>query len=288
MLAATIQADSQNWGVRLEYPLKLIGAFHMFHHIPLYSETILEEAGLADIPPFVIWEMLLEYLLEFKPYFWRKGQFKYFILAIVGLLSDLPKKNLENICLTYSTPKNKGNIYHFMREAKFDDSKMWEKYRSLLADVLSDPDGMITGDGCDFPKKGYSSVGADRQYCGSLGKTAICQAGVMVGYASKSGHGLISPDLYITEQMFNKKHDGKRKSWRVPELQKFQTKNEILADNINEAYASGQFKAKYVSVDSSFGNDHNFISSLPKRTYILCTYSSRQTGLCYSANDSYP
>jgi len=60
---------------------------------------------------------------------------------------------------------------------------MLRAYRGESGEELFHPDGMITGDGCDFPKKGRHSVGVQRQYCGRLGKTDNCRASVMVGYA---------------------------------------------------------------------------------------------------------
>jgi SRSO17 transposase len=51
---------------------------------------------------------------------------------------------------------------------------MLHEHNIKLAEITSHQDGMITGDGCDFPKNGSNSVGVSRQYCGSLGKTASC------------------------------------------------------------------------------------------------------------------
>jgi SRSO17 transposase len=244
-------------------PSKRKGARVMIHCIPVHSENILEEAGISNITPFTIRDMLMEHLGWFRPCFWRKGQFEHFILAIIGLLSDLARKNIDNICQNYSNPKNKGNLYHFMREAKFDEAEMWRTYRLSLASFLSHSCAMITGDGCDIIKEGLCSVGAAHQFCGPLGKRAICQAGVMVGYASMFGHGLIAPALYLKKEMFEDDYPYMKK-WHVPEDLTFMTKNEILLAMINEAYASGMFGAKYVGVDSSFGSDHKFLSSLPK------------------------
>jgi SRSO17 transposase len=58
---------------------------------------------------------------------------------------------------------------------------------------------MIKGYGCDFPKSVNNSVGVSRQYCGCLGKKTNCQAGVLVGYVSIYGKGLVTGDLYLPQ-----------------------------------------------------------------------------------------
>jgi hypothetical protein len=74
---------------------------------------------------------------------------------------------------------------------------MLATYREELGGFLFHPEGMITGDGCDFPKKGKSSVGVKRQYCGVRGKTDNCQASVVAGYAGPNGYGLLDYALYM-------------------------------------------------------------------------------------------
>ena len=61
---------------------------------------------------------------------------------------------------------------------------------------------MITGDGCDFPKKGNMSVGVSRQHCGPLGKVESCQASVMVDFAGAKGHGVVDYDICMPEKWF--------------------------------------------------------------------------------------
>lgn len=45
-------------------------------------------------------------------------------------------------------------------------------------------------DGNNFSKQGKESVGVKRQYCGQLGKTANCQAGMFLAYVSAKGYAL--------------------------------------------------------------------------------------------------
>jgi SRSO17 transposase len=141
---------------------------------------------------------------------------------------------------------------------------MLEEHQKEIGGILSHPEGMITGDGCDFPKKGKNSVGVARQYCGRLGKLDNCQASVMIGYASPEGYGLYDYDLYMPERWFTEDYAELRRKCQVPEDLVFKTKNQLLLELIDKAVNSGKIKAKYVGVDSSFGKDHAFLDSLPK------------------------
>jgi hypothetical protein len=68
----------------------------------------------------------------------------------------------------------------------------------------------------------------------------------------------------MPEKWFDKDHEKKRLACKVPEDLEFKTKNEILSEMINELISSGKFKGKYVGVDSAFGRDRHFLSSLPE------------------------
>lgn len=63
--------------------------------------------------------------------------------------------------------------------------------------ALGEEDGVILLDGSDVAKQGEHSVGVKRQRCGELGKTANCQAGVFLGYASSVGYALLDRRLYM-------------------------------------------------------------------------------------------
>lgn len=53
-----------------------------------------------------------------------------------------------------------------------------------VAQDLGAENGILIVDDSGFPKQGQESVGVKRQWCGQLGKTANCQVGVFLGYAS--------------------------------------------------------------------------------------------------------
>jgi SRSO17 transposase len=86
-----------------------------------------------------------------------------------------------------------------------------------LAGLISDPKGMITGDGCDFPKKGDMPAGVARQCCGRLGRIENCQAGVFIGRSGRSGSGLVDFELLTPEKWFGDDFKAKRVKCRIPE-----------------------------------------------------------------------
>ncbi|MDR1657297.1 MAG: transposase [Deltaproteobacteria bacterium] len=111
-------------------------------------------------------------------FFWPKEQFLHFKNYIKGCIIGL------------SFGDDPQNMYHFMLYAKWDDVGLLHKFQMAAAKLFSHPDGMITADSTDFPKKRGNSAGAARQYCGASGQKAICQASVMAGYGSIFGHCL--------------------------------------------------------------------------------------------------
>jgi SRSO17 transposase len=69
-------------------------------------------------------------------------------------------------------------LHHFVAVSPWD----WRPVRRRLAEVLGaalSPTAWVVED-TGFPKDGGCSVGVQRQYSGTLGKTANCQLGVSV------------------------------------------------------------------------------------------------------------
>jgi SRSO17 transposase len=153
---------------------------------------------------------------------------------------------------------------NFMTRAHFNDEGLLKQYQKQLAEEISCPGGMITVDGCDFPKKGHNSVGVQRQHCGPLGKVDNCQASVMVGYTSDKGYGLVNRRLYMPEKWLTDDFSALREECKVPEGLEHKTKNVIASEMINEMFNSGLFNCKYLGADAAFGSDSNFLDSLPE------------------------
>jgi SRSO17 transposase len=145
--------------------------------MPVFSHELLEESGIMHMNSKVIMEMLHAHASDYMPFLCRKGQDYYFLTMLQGLLSNLERKNIRQITYSFATPNEERNMYYYMREGKWDHEGMLEFNEMELAELLSDEEGMITGDGCDFPKKGKNSAGVASQYSGDReGPATVRQA----------------------------------------------------------------------------------------------------------------
>jgi SRSO17 transposase len=121
-------------------------------------------------------EMKVEQLKWYKSYLGRTEYHSQFYTIFDGRISFLGRKNIMSICSDFEDTDEFRNFYHFMVKVKWDDNGMLHEHGKELAEITFHQDGMIAGDGCDFPKSGCNSVGVFRQYCGSrkLSGRRIC------------------------------------------------------------------------------------------------------------------
>jgi SRSO17 transposase len=193
-----------------------------------------------------------------------------------GLLSNLDRKSIEPIALAFCEEKEVRGFQQFFKRSLIPDENLESRYQKLLSETVSALGGMLSVDGSDFVKKGNHSIGVSRQYCGRLGKTENCQAGIFVGYASGRGYGLVSQQIYIPECWFTPEYEERRKKCLTPENLKFQTKNEIASKLLNDIIANGQFQVKWIGCDAAFGCDHAFLKSLPDNVYYFASVRANE------------
>jgi SRSO17 transposase len=247
---------------RLNHPTKELEK--MINGIPQWYPTLTEKIGLNKITDDKVRQYLAEHLSTYTSYLGRKEHYQHFVSMVQGLLSDIKRKSIEPIALAFEGTDNVRILTKFMSEAKWNEDDMKKAYQKELADILSTEDGMITGDDTCFPKKGRNSVGVAHQYCGNSGKIDNCQSAPMIGYVSGNGYGIFDWQLYMPQSWFDDKHKELRDKCKVPANMSFETKNKILLDMIQSAHKTGNLKAKYVGVDSSYGSDSSFLDALPE------------------------
>ena len=105
------------------------------------------------------------------------------------LVQSGERRNAEN--LSETVPGSARGMQRFLTDSPWDDEVIIGRLQEYLGPRLEHPEGVWVLDGSDFPKQGRKSVGVARQYCGRLGKVAICQAGMFLAYFSPLARGWV-------------------------------------------------------------------------------------------------
>lgn len=202
----------------------------------------------------------------YEPLFQRREQCERSREYLYGLLApEIEKKAVEPMVLQLkgSAPNAIRALQHFISAGAWEDMKILEQHWREVAADLGDPDGVLTLDGSDFPKKGNASVGVQRQHCGELGKVANCQAGVFVGYASQHGYTLLHRALYMPNSWLTEEaYAERRKKCRVPETLEFQTKPDLGLAMLTEIVDAATLPARWVACDEAFGRATDFLDGV--------------------------
>ena len=92
-------------------------------------------------------------------------------------------------------------------------------------------------DDTGFPKQGDDSVGVDRQYSGTLGKTGNCQVAVSLHHVGEQGNAVLGWRLYLPETWT--KDPEKRQAAGVPEEVVFKKKWELALELLDQVRGWG-------------------------------------------------
>jgi len=199
----------------------------------------------------------------FEDAFYRVEQTGLSQCYIQGLMSPLKRKSMEPIALNLMDTHRVRSLQHFVSSGKWYLDILAKRHKEETAKTVADPLGIFNVDGSDFPKKGKDSVGASRQYCGRLGKIENCQAGVFFGYSSPKGYVLLDRRLFLPEKWFTKEYEQRWQKCKIPDGTVFKTKPELAAEMIKDVHASGLFSSKWITCDTAFGNNPDFVDNLP-------------------------
>ncbi len=218
--------------------------------------TTVEVAALA--------EELAAYHAHFAPFFTRSEQRAWAEVYLRGLLvADLPRKNTEAMALRLLGAGDGAEarvraLQQFIGEGGWDDDAILAEHRRLVDESLGEADGVLIVDESAIAKRGGHSAGAARQWCGSTGKTDLCQVGVFLGYASRKGYTLLDRRLYLPKEWFNADHRERWTACRIPDETPLVSKAE-LASRMVEAAVAGGLRAGWLTCDEWYGRDSAFL-----------------------------
>src|SRR5579859_5579733 len=192
----------------------------------------------------------------FKATFGRREQFERFSMYVKGLLSDLGRKTIEGIALTFGG--NVRDLQHFAGQSPWETEPMVSRQQELVGETLGEADGVALVDESGVVKQGDASVGVGPQYCGAVGKVANSQNGVYLGYVSRKGYSLVSSQLYVLEDWFDSSHEQARQACGVPDDLLYKTKPQIALSLLQAAVRRGTLPVRWVAADALYGDSPAF------------------------------
>lgn len=115
---------------------------------------------------------------------------------VLGLLSDLPRKNCWSIA-EWAGETSPDGMQHLLGRAKWDADRVRDDVREYVLEHLHDEGAVLVVDETGDVKKGTHTVGVQRQYTGTAGRVENSQVAVYLVYASRRGHAAVDRELYV-------------------------------------------------------------------------------------------
>jgi SRSO17 transposase len=151
-------------------------------------------------------------------------------------------------------------LHHFVAVSPWD----WRPVRRRLAEQLVkalEPTAWAVDD-TGFPKDGEHSVGVQRQYCGTLGKTANCQLGVSVNAVTEQASCPLDWRLFLPESWDDDAE--RRATCHLPERVRHRPKWQLVLDMVDELDQWG-LRPPVLVADAGYGEVGEFRQALDDR-----------------------
>src|SRR5215470_12297953 len=187
-------------------------------------------------------------------------------LYVTGLLLDGERKSIEPIAgrLVDSAAEIEGmrqRLQQCVSVAGWSDEEMRRRLAGKLDSELPGIEVFVVDD-TGFPKKGRHSVGVQRQYSGTLGRTDNCQIAVSLHLAGELGSGCIGLRLYLPESW--SEDENRREETGVPREIVHLRKWEIALLQLDDALRWG-VRGHSVLADAGYGDAQEFRDGLTAR-----------------------
>jgi len=208
---------------------------------------------------------LAEYSQIYRDLFGRREQKEQYEVYLQGLMSDMPNKSVETMMLHLNgdDPKAIRNMQHFLGQGSWQDQTILAQHWQEVNQDLGDENGVAIVDSSGFPKQGNESAAVKRQWCGQLGKTANCQVGVFLSYASQHGYTLVNRRLYLPQEWIeDKEYAERRVKCGVPQDITFKTQPTLALEMVQELHQDGSLPFRWLTCDEAFGRDTAFLDNI--------------------------
>jgi SRSO17 transposase len=115
---------------------------------------------------------------------------------VQGLLAGLPRVNCWSIA-EYAGEQCPRGMQRLLSAAVWDEAGMRDDLRGYVLEHFADPGAVLVVDETGDIKKGRATVGTQRQYTGTAGRTENAQVAVYLAYAAPAGSAFIDRALYL-------------------------------------------------------------------------------------------
>jgi SRSO17 transposase len=179
-----------------------------------------------------------------------------------GLMLDGRRKSIEPMAERLGEVHYQA-LHHFVAVSRWD----WRPVRRRLAEVMTaalQPTAWAVDD-TGFPKDGTHSVGVQRQYSGTLGKTANCQLGVSVDAVTEHASCPLSWRLFVPESWDEDAMAERRAACHLPKGVHHRPKWQLVLDMLDELADWGLGPPVLVG-DTGYGDVGEFRGGLDLRS----------------------
>jgi SRSO17 transposase len=191
---------------------------------------------------------------------WSRSKDTYRVAShyLEAILTPGPRKSMRNIAKRVDIDKDR--VEGFIRTSPWEPDAVQDHVRRAIPKNIRDPKAVIVIDDFGIAKQGNHSVGVQRQYSGTLGKTGNCQVAVNLTYAAPGGKRNkdqktwpLGTELYLPQSWAeDDEFADLREEVRLPDGIRFRTKHEIALGLLEKAWAAG-VKAAAIISDAEYG-----------------------------------
>jgi SRSO17 transposase len=191
-----------------------------------------------------------------------------------GLLAGLPRVNCWSIAEHAGEQCPRG-MQRLLSAAVWDEAGMTDDLRGYVLEHFGDPAAVMVVDETGDIKKGTATVGAQRQYTGTAGRTENAQVAVYLAYAAPAGSAFIDRALYLPGSWASDL--ARCRAAGIPEDIAFATKPALAREMITRALDAGT-PAGWVAADEVYGQDPKLRAELARRGlgYVLAVARSHR------------
>jgi SRSO17 transposase len=204
---------------------------------------------------------LAEFLAPFDTQFIQRPSARSLERYVSGLLTEHPSKHCDALAQVLPGTSEQ-RLQYLLTDMVWDEADLNRQRVARLLELPTEGDAVLLIDDTGFAKQGARSVGVQRQYSGTLGRTGNCQVAVSCHYAERTLAWPVNTRLYLPKRWAEDRD--LRRAAHIPDPVTFRTKPQIALALLDEARVLGVPHA-CVTVDAGYGDAPAFLNALEAR-----------------------